>query len=411
MAVQQSITVALNILGDGSSTSFLYSFSKLFGLISDSGETFINPGTLPTSAAVVSVPQGFPMTTASIDGFGNLVLVFASAPSGPNSSPPVTQGANVIIQLFFNSGTLQGTTQAWTSATALNTTWTLPLTSSNSVEVGFVVTGSITGGTILFEVSQDGANWFPIQGAISNGYTALTGWTNGVGSLPIQFDVAGFSYLRLRLNPILTGTGTVTFIMEGSNVSVEPVPVIGQANGANLHMTLDDGAGGNPVSTVIKGTQGARAITTQDIKDSGRTYVTFTATAAAGVIAETLLSMAQNKQGVNTAGVTSYTITSGKTLRITSIAVSVRSAAAAIAFARVALRHNTAGATTSASPIAYLVPEVNTLNATLGSGGDIAIDIPDGLEFYGNGTQSIGISHLDQATTNILNVTISGYEY
>ena len=186
---------------------------------------------------------------------------------------------------------------------------------------------------------------------------------------------------------------------------------MGQSNGSFLHTTLDDAAGGNAVNTVAKATQGARALTTQDMKDSGRSYVSFTALAAAGVTAEALLSFAQNKQGVNTAGVTSYTITSGKTLRITSIGVSVRSGAAAVAFSRLALRHNTAGATTTASPIAYLVPEANTLNATSGSGGDVIVDIPDGIEFFGNGTQSIGVSHLDQATTNILNVTVYGYEY
>jgi hypothetical protein len=402
MAIQQVVTVEILLNGDNVATSFTYSFAKLFQLVLDSGQV-VNPGTLPNSATLNNVVGALPAGgSASLDGFGNLILSFPSAWSGQGTA---------FVGLFFNSGTLQGTTAAWTSATALNTTWTLPLSGSNSVEVGFVVSGSITGGTILFEVSQDGAAWFPIQGAIADGYTALTGWTNGVGSRAIQFDVAGLSYMRLRLNPQLTGTGTVTFIMEGNDVSVEPVPTVGQANGANLHMTLDDAAGGNAVNTVAKATQGARALTTQDMKDSGRTYVSFTALAAAGVTAEALLSMAQNKQGVNTAGVTSYTITSGKTLRITSIGVSVRSGAAAIAFSRIALRHNTAGATTAASPIAYLVPEANTLNATSGSGGEVVIDIPDGIEFFGNGTQTIGVSHLDQATTNILNVTICGYEY
>lgn len=277
--------------------------------------------------------------------------------------------------------------------------------------VGFVVSGSITGGTILFEVSQDGGNWLPIQGAIADGYTALTGWTSGVGSRAVQFDTAGYAYLRLRLNPVITGTGTVTFIIQGNETSIEPVPVVGQANGTNLHITLDDAAGGNAVNTVVKGTQGARAITTQDIKDSGRTYVSFSATGIAGVTGEALISFSQNKGGTVTAGVTSYTITSGKTFRIQSITVSVRAGAAAVPFSRCILRSNTAGATIATSSVVYNCGEVFGISATTGVGGQETISFPDGLEIAGNGTVSFGMSHLDQATTNIINVTIAGYEY
>lgn len=402
MAIQQLATIQLNLLGDGVATVFTYSFNKLYETTLGDGGFITAPYTLPTSAVLTSTTGPLPSGNATLDGFGNLILTFNSAWSGIGTAT---------VQLDFASGTLSGTTAAWTSATAANTTWTLPLNGSNSVEIGFVVSGTVTAGTLLFEVSQDGAAWFPVQGALSNSYTSLTGWTPGVGSLPVQFDVSGFAYIRLRLNPVITGSGTVTFIIQSSSTSIEPVPVVGQANGINLHTTLDDAAGGNSVNTVAKGTQAARALGVQSMLDAGRTYVAFTAVAAAGVTAEALLSVSQNKQGVNTAAQTNYTVTTGKTLRITSISVSVRAGAAAFAFARVALRHNTAGATTAASPIAYLVPEVISPAALAGAGGTISCPVPEGIEFYGNGTQTIGISHLDQATTNILNVTVYGYEY
>jgi hypothetical protein len=109
--------------------------------------------------------------------------------------------------------------------------------------------------------------------------------------------------------------------------------------------------------------------------------------------------------------VTSYTITSGKTLRIQSINVSVRAAAAAVPFSRCILRSNTAGATVVGSNVVYNCGEVFGIAATIGVGGQEMINFPDGLEIAGNGTISIGMSHLDQATTNIINVTICGYEY
>lgn len=401
MANQLVANIALYLNGDGVSTSFVYSFTQLFEAQSLDSANFINPTTIPSSVALVggTLPAG---TTASLDGFGNLTITAGSAWSG---------SATANLQLGFNSGTLQGTTAAWTSATAVNTTWTLPLNGNNSITVGFVMSGTVTSGTILFEVSQDGANWLPIQGAIADGYTNLTGWTPGVGSRMLSFDVAGYAYFRLRLNPVIVGTGTVTFIMQAVSSLAEPVPVVGQANGAFLHTTLDDAAGGNAVNTVVKGTQGARGLTTQDMKDSGRTFVTFSATGIAGVTGEALISFSQNKGGTVTGGVSSYTITSGKTFRFQSIAISVRAGAAAVAFSRCILRSNTAGATVVGSSVVVNCGEVFGSAAVSGTGGSAFVNFPDGLEIAGNGTISFGMSHLDQATTNIINVTICGYEY
>ena len=260
MAIQQSVQIDLVLVGDGAATQFTYAFNKLFTAgNSQEPAMFASPTTIPTGASVQGTTGSLGTATASIDGFGNLIINFAVAPAS---------GATGIVSviLTFNSGTLAGTTAAWTSATALNTTWTLPLNGSNSVSVGFVVSGTITGGAITFQVSQDGANWLPIQGSIADGYTALTGWTNGVGNRAVQFDTAGYAYLRLILNPVITGTGTVTFIFQASNAVTEPVPTVGQANGANLHVTIDDAAGNattmNVLSSIALATTGAAAYTT-----------------------------------------------------------------------------------------------------------------------------------------------------
>ena len=149
----------------------------------------------------------------------------------------------------------------------------------------------------------------------------------------------------------MVGAGSITVVQQTTQVSTVNVSTVGQPFGNQLHTTLDDSAGGNAVNTVVKGTQGARALATQDIKDSGRSYLTLTATAAAGVTTEALFSFSQNKGGTVTAGVSSYTITSGKTLRIQSMNVSVRAGAAAVPFSRCILRSNTAGATVVGSSV------------------------------------------------------------
>lgn len=115
--------------------------------------------------------------------------------------------------------------------------------------------------------------------------------------------------------------------------------------------------------------------------------------------------------GVQSTGVSSYTITNGKTLRIQSIALSVRAGAAAVPWVRLTVRHNTAGATVVGSNVLIQVPEVFGISATSGVGGQMAFDVPDGLEIVGDGTKSIGVSLAAQATTNVVSFTIVGYEY
>lgn len=167
-----------------------------------------------------------------------------------------------------------------------------------------------------------------------------------------------------------------------------------------------------PVSapTLTKGTQGANGLSTQDLKDAGRTFVTLNADGVAGVTSNTALTFSKNVGNTVTATQTSYTITSGKTFRVQNITLALRSAAAAIAFAKVYLRSNSAGATVAASNIIWST-EINTNSATSGTGAWTVVDFPDGFEIAGDGTKSIGLSHLDQATTNLVSATLVGYEY
>src|SRR5438093_1422647 len=60
---------------------------------------------------------------------------------------------------------------AWTSATALNTAQSINITNMNTVTVALVQGTTLTGGQIVFEVSPDNVNWFPIQMARVDSYT------------------------------------------------------------------------------------------------------------------------------------------------------------------------------------------------------------------------------------------------
>lgn len=207
MAIQQSVPVALVLVGDGVATSFTYSFQKFFELEVDLGYV-INPGVIPNSAVVLSQSGTLPTATASLDGFGNLIITFTSAPGAGVTG-------TVQVQLLFNSGTLEGTTAAWTSATAINTTWTLPLQGTPTVLVPLVVSGTVTGGVISFSASVDGATFFPVQGTLPTNFQTSTVWNPAIGSNALLFNTAGYAYLRMTLTTVISGSGTVTFIMQG----------------------------------------------------------------------------------------------------------------------------------------------------------------------------------------------------
>lgn len=157
-----------------------------------------------------------------------------------------------------------------------------------------------------------------------------------------------------------------------------------------------------------KGAQGAYALTTQDLKDSGRSRVEITFHSTAPATAETLLSLVKITAGVAAAGATSIAVASGKTLRLTNIILGVTANAAAAAFAMLHLRSNPSGATVIGSQLIARIPSGLT-GAAANNSVIQNIVLGEGYEF--SGTQTLGISLSAQATTNIISITLIGYEY
>jgi hypothetical protein len=132
---------------------------------------------------------------------------------------------------------------SWTSATGVDTANTYILsnpTYGTGVHTGFVAisaitTSTFTGGALNFEVSIDGTNWQPIMvsridsGAAETTYTLVAstsrGWT---------VSATGFNRFRVRLNPAITGTGTLTLITTATASSEQPQVIAAQATASNL---------------------------------------------------------------------------------------------------------------------------------------------------------------------------------
>ncbi len=237
---------------------------------------------------------------------------------------------------------------------------------------------------------------------------ALPTGTNNIGTVTgSTATVINSAGQTLGINGTVTASQTTAASLKAS------VLIDGTSNTVQITGTPAVSQSGTWTATppsITKGTQGSTGFTTQDLKDAGRTYVVLVATGVAGVTSETLFSFTSSTQGVQTNAVTSYTITNAKTLRIQGLYCSNRAGAGTISWTRAVIRHNTAGATTVTSPM-ILGFEIGVSTGLVNTTAYGDAPIPDGIEIKGNGTQSIGVSHLDQATTNTVTCSLVGYEY
>jgi hypothetical protein len=147
----------------------------------------------------VNSSGGIAQLPANLDGSGNLKV-----------AGPVTQG------------TVAAVTATWNNATAQDTTIPIATSGYPSVIVTNTVSGSITGGTLNFETSDDnGTTWragfctrLDLIASSSNTQLAQTSFTS--------FCTAGATNTRMRLNPVITGTGSIAPRIQASAASVTP---------------------------------------------------------------------------------------------------------------------------------------------------------------------------------------------
>lgn len=194
--------------------------------------------------------------------------------------------------------------------------------------------------------------------------------------------------------------------------------VVGQATmAASIPVVLSSNQTAIPVTqaTLTKGTQGATGVTTQDLKDSGRTHIIFSATAVAAgaTTTETAITLVKSSGTSATSSAASFVITSGKRFRITAISFATRgNATATIQTTTFNFRINTGGSvTTSSTPI--LLSARSATPATASAWDRVMLTIPDGFEILGDGTLQFGITAAATYVTNAptWDVNIIGYEY
>ena len=158
--------------------------------------------------------------------------------------------------------------------------------------------------------------------------------------------------------------------------------------------------------TLTRGTQGSQGFTVQDLKDAGRTQVTFFLDDMTGSSTEVLGTMSITKGAVAQTAATSYTVTAGKTLRLTSIVWTVRSSTNAAQMSKLRIRTAASGIVATSPVILNFIGE-----APAASVQTQLMDLSEGYEISG-GTQ-IAMSHIENITpaSTELTVCLVGFEY
>ncbi len=269
----------------------------------------------------------------------------------------------------------------------------------------------------LFTVQQGSAPWSVIfsspQHVVNDASSAIIGTvgidqttpgtTNGVqvnAPLPAGTNLLG--------SVKITNGTSVVGVIDGAILSLKTdmSSVAGTATAtaaAGIQMVGISDSAGIALNSVVKGAQAANALGTQDLKDSGRTYVTLVLNGVSGVTSEALATMTINFGGVTTSN-TQYTVSAGKTFRIQSISFEVQATVASAGSVVINLR---AGSTVSTS--SGILCHMSAASAAKGASGLANQSFPDGLEIASG--QQVGISQIATVTTTTIDVTVVGFEY
>lgn len=212
------------------------------------------------------------------------------------------------------------------------------------------------------------------------------------------------------------------------SASVLPLPAnAAQEVGGNLASLVADQTNGSQkcqlndpttftgANVVAKGTQGANALATQDLKDSGRVFAVYstTVTAAAANTEEltTLTPLTESPVGTLSTGTaaTNFTVPAGKRFRIQNLHINVTNiTTAAVVGARAVLRISNNAAITTASAALASAGAV-TATALLGETSGGFCVIPDGLEL--SGTENFGVTYFATSVDAQIIIVLIGYFY
>lgn len=213
-----------------------------------------------------------------------------------------------------------------------------------------------------------------------------------------RINTAGYKSVRARVSSFTSGSITVK-----GYASV----IAGHPTTINSNIIT--------APAIIKNNQGTTGFSTQDLKDSGRSHVTFYALVPVlSTATDTLQTLTATRAGATvTATTTPAVVTTGKTFRVTKISASYV-ATATSGFAMVRFRFNNAGLVSITSPISTTFTVGSDNPATANASDIVVIPFSEGMEFAsgtGVGFSVQGFAAATPTATGYVLVSVIGYEY
>lgn len=265
----------------------------------------------------------------------------------------------------------------------------------------------------------------PVSGTVSTGLSQpLTDTQLRAVAVPVSGTfwqatqpVSGTFFQATQPVSIASWTGLTDTQLRASAVPVSIATLPALTTGAAvIGAVTQSGTWTMTQQAITKGTQGSTGITTQDLKDSGRSARTITLDSfAVAATAETLMTMSYSTDnGTLTTG-TSYPVTTAKRLRLQCISVGLHTIAGNTTAVNVIVRVrvNNAGTGIVTSPVQMVVP-VQGIAAANQAGMPVLLDFPDGWEFVAGAGISVTVQCAGFIATTAapkVDITIIGYEY
>jgi hypothetical protein len=199
------------------------------------------------------------------------------------------------------------TAAAWTSATTVNTALTMT-NMSEYANVNFQLnfSGTLTGGQIVFEASEDGTNWSlmdfqPVAGTASANTIYLSGQT---GTNIYQMFTGGIANIRARLSVAVTGTGNVVVAGRGTLFGSEGIVTVQTAGGLQVY---GSGTAGSPAGGLLT-VQGQTGMTPLKVDGSGVTQPVSGTVAASQSGTWSIASITNSSGSAGSPGSTALTV-------------------------------------------------------------------------------------------------------
>ena len=233
-------------------------------------------------------------------------------------------------------------------------------------------------GTLIIEQSSDNTNW-----DVQDSYSVVGGTASPTGEFDITINLRAKFYRVVYVNG---ATAQTAFRLQTITI-----PVFSPQSDAPTQ----------------KGIQANTYLPVQEPKDTGRTVRTFVATNTAGIATEAMVTLTPYTGFTAGSTGTSFTVTAGKTLRLQTLTVSVRTATTTGLGAIIRLRISSSGAATTSTGAMVIAGAFS--GAATGGVGTATVNFPDGLEL--SGTQQFGISELASSTSAFVDISLVGYEY